>query len=42
MTCVCADDKLLSVKHLYANTPEKVVKQLIHYSAVHSSKKEGT
>ena len=26
MTCVCADDKLIFIEHLYANTPEKFIK----------------
>ena len=30
MTCVCADNKLIFIEHLYANTPEKVIKQLTH------------
>ena len=25
-TCVCTDDKLLFIVHLFANTPEKVIK----------------
>ena len=39
ITCV-GDDKLLFIVHLFANTPEKVIKKLIHGPAERSSKKK--
>ena len=40
ITCVCTDDKLLFIVHLFVNTAEKVIKKLIHGPAERSSKKK--